>query len=467
MKNLFFYALLFLTFATSCEKVESTDPTGHKISISFNINKGTIQVSPQKQIYEHGESITLKAIPKEGYAFVKWKNLPDKEKSTDEEVVIKVTSDLRLEAVFGQGTDLGEESFSIDITCEEAHGKVEILPKKDSYEKGETVKIKAIPTEGYEFSEWKGLPKGANSEKSELSFKVLADMNLTAVFAETKKHKLTVNCDAAKGTLSVTPLKDYYEEGEEVKVEVVPVEGYVFKGWTGSVVNNRTVLNLVMDQDITVNAAFEEVNETTNTDIMLQAKGWFDVKIQKWVFQVALEDKSKERSQIKDAVVTINGTQLEYSSVDYLYKGTFDKVDGLQDFEVKAVQAHIGTLKYKIDVPPVFDINNLKVEEENLKLNLEWKALNCDSYRAYRRLITDARDVFAPLLTGSSIADTKYMVTLDEFWNSDIGVSFGQRPKKGSLWVCGLNRKTELKNIHQDSYIELAGEATGDYPMSR
>lgn len=51
--------------------------------------------------------------------------------------------------------------------------------------------------------------------------------------------KITVNCnDATMGTVSITPKKDAYENGDEVTISATPNSGYKFLNWNGDITEN-------------------------------------------------------------------------------------------------------------------------------------------------------------------------------------------------------------------------------------
>jgi hypothetical protein len=51
--------------------------------------------------------------------------------------------------------------------------------------------------------------------------------------------KVTVNCnDATMGTVSITPKKDAYENGDEVTISATPNSGYKFLNWNGDITEN-------------------------------------------------------------------------------------------------------------------------------------------------------------------------------------------------------------------------------------
>ena len=71
-----------------------------KVSVEPGPEAGSVQVTPDKESYEQGEEVRLKAMPSEGYVFRRWKG---SFAGTDSEVRIFIQSDLDVIAEFREG----------------------------------------------------------------------------------------------------------------------------------------------------------------------------------------------------------------------------------------------------------------------------------------------------------------------------------------------------------------------------
>ncbi len=70
-------------------------------------------------------------------------------------------------------------------------------------------------------------------------------------------YELTINAEEG-GTTDPEPGTYSYEEGEEVTIEAVPEEDWLFVGWSGDIEREETEITIFMDEDKEVNAHFEE-----------------------------------------------------------------------------------------------------------------------------------------------------------------------------------------------------------------
>lgn len=127
-------------------------------------------------------------------------------------------------------------SFRVDPA---AGGTVSVAEEKEAYAPGEMVRVLATPDPGYRFIEFKGTSRGAENP---WVIEIQKDEWLIPVFSPVETappdplpETFTVLVDsAAGGTAVVTPSREAYAAGEQVKLEAIPGEGYSFAGWGGT-----------------------------------------------------------------------------------------------------------------------------------------------------------------------------------------------------------------------------------------
>ena len=182
-------ALISMVFV-ACEK-EKEDPT---YLVQVTATEGGI-VEGQNGEYKEGETVIFKAIPADGHYFCQWSD-----GNTDNPRTITVlTSDISLTAEF----------IGISATATEG-GTVET--KKE----GETVVFKAIPADGYYFSQW----SDENIDNPRTIKVGKDDISLTAEFAATiatvdlglPSGNLWATCNV--GAVNPWSYGDYYAWGE-------------------------------------------------------------------------------------------------------------------------------------------------------------------------------------------------------------------------------------------------------------
>jgi formylglycine-generating enzyme required for sulfatase activity len=121
-------------------------------SLTATTVDGSITKSPDKASYNHGETVTLEAVPNKDYSFTNWSG--DLSGGTNP-VTLVMDADKSVRAGFAL------KAFGLTVAA--VGGSVTKSPDKASYKRGETVTLEAVPNEGYSFTNWSGdLSGGTN-----------------------------------------------------------------------------------------------------------------------------------------------------------------------------------------------------------------------------------------------------------------------------------------------------------------
>ncbi|MFH1716844.1 MAG: SUMF1/EgtB/PvdO family nonheme iron enzyme [Planctomycetota bacterium] len=200
---------------------------------------GSVKKSPNKTSYNHGETVTLEAVPNKDYSFTNWSgNLS----GNTNPATLAMDEDKSVTAGFAL------KAYSLTVIASD--GSVMKSPNKTTYNHGEAVTLEAVPNKGYLFSDWTGDLSG-NTNPATLVME--ADKSVIAGFA-LKAYSLTVS--ASDGSVMKSPNKTTYNHGEAVTLEAVPNTEYRFSNWTGDLSGNTNPATLVMEADKSVIAGF-------------------------------------------------------------------------------------------------------------------------------------------------------------------------------------------------------------------
>ena len=146
-------------------------------------NTGKVTWSPQKDLYDLGEEVTLEAIPSTGHAFVGWEG---DYKGTDNPFTIKM--DIKMDKNITLKPKF-TKLFRFFGGVSEGKGEVVIYPKQELYPPRTPVDVEAIPADGYEFVKWtlRGYDFHKSKDNPLKGFKTYdVDMEITAHFKHTK-----------------------------------------------------------------------------------------------------------------------------------------------------------------------------------------------------------------------------------------------------------------------------------------
>ena len=161
----------------------------------FAINKYTITIPESENgivigmgEYNHGDTITLTATPNEHYHFVQWSD-----GNTENPRIFVATNDTTLSA-----------EFAIDKHEVVLLGENGTLYGRGSYAYGDSVEIKAVANDGYNFIRW----SDGNTENPR-SLVITQDTTFSAIFAM-NVSKLELDADISLSSSSVTMTSYFY-----------------------------------------------------------------------------------------------------------------------------------------------------------------------------------------------------------------------------------------------------------------
>ena len=218
-------------------------------NVTASANKENFGAVKGAGTYNHGEEVTLTAVPNEGYKFVNWTE-NDSVVSTEAEYSFVITGNRSLVANF---VTLHEVTASVN---DENFGSVTGV---GIYGYGEEVTLTATPNEGYKFVNWTENGEVV-SEEAKYTFVVENDRKFVANF-----ELLTYNVTASANKENFGAVKGAgtYNHGEEVTLTAVPNEGYKFVNWTenGEVVSEEAEYTFVVENDRNLVANFEKIEQ--------------------------------------------------------------------------------------------------------------------------------------------------------------------------------------------------------------
>ncbi len=200
---------------------------------------GSVEGIPTEAV-DYGTTVTLTAVPAEGYHFVEWNN-----GVTTETLDLLVESDTTVVAKFALNT----YTVTTNVTPD-ASGSVSVSPAT-TVEHGTIVSLTAIPADGYHFVSWSN-----GATEPTITVAVVSDTTLTANFElnAAGTYTVTVIYDATMGSVSGVPTEPVNADSV-ITLVASANDGYLFTGWSTGETSDTLVLTVT--GNVTVTANFE------------------------------------------------------------------------------------------------------------------------------------------------------------------------------------------------------------------
>jgi hypothetical protein len=193
--------------------------TTYTITVSTNpANGGTVTGGGT---FDHGQNVTVTAIPETGYAFLDWTE-SGSQVSTDSSYSFTAEGNRELVANFTLN------QYTVAVSINPANGGT--VTGSGTYNHGQNVTVTAIPETGYAFLDW--TESGSQvSKDSSYSFTAEENRELVANF-NLNQYTVAVSANPANG--GIVTGGGTYNHGQNVTVNAESATGYTFLNWTES-----------------------------------------------------------------------------------------------------------------------------------------------------------------------------------------------------------------------------------------
>ena len=197
---------------------------------------------PDLSEYTDGTSVKLTAVADAGFAFAGWAG-----DASGTDAVANVTMDANKTVTASFAPTYTLAAF---VTGD---GSITVTPVKDTYLPGETVQLIATPAPGSAFVNWSG---ASSATTAMISLTMDASQSVTAHFKRARKLITTV---VGQGTITRSPDKAEYLDGEVVELTATAAEGWQFAGWEGAATGSENRTSLSVFADAEAKAVFKPV----------------------------------------------------------------------------------------------------------------------------------------------------------------------------------------------------------------
>ncbi len=236
--------ILSLICLISCTK----EIIQQKLTVSVTpANGGT--VSPPSNSYEKGSNVSLVATPTGEYLFKQWQGSIT---GTSNPTSITMDADKSVTGVFEK------RQYPLTLTIEGSgtvKEEVIALATQALYPSGTTVRLTAVPLEGWSFIGWSG---DQIIKSNPLDIKVEKAISLKATF-EKLQYPLNLKIEGigtVKEEIIAVNTQSQYPHGTTVRLTAKPGEGYIFQNWSGDLISKDNPVQVIIQKPMNVLAKF-------------------------------------------------------------------------------------------------------------------------------------------------------------------------------------------------------------------
>jgi len=219
---------------------------------------GSVGVSPSAYSagnrYVSNTVVTLTATPASGWSFLNWTG---DSASTSNVTTVLLDRPRAVQAVFGTSLNLFTNG----------NGHVLLNPATGPYAFGSPVQLTALPAAGSYFFGWAGATGGFVNP---LFLKATNAAGITALFGTLNPNQVSLTVlPNGNGSVSVSPSRNVYTNGETVTLTAVPGANRVFTGWSGGASGNLNPLGVTLTASTVITASFAP-GAPTNPPVITQ-----------------------------------------------------------------------------------------------------------------------------------------------------------------------------------------------------
>ncbi|HUX41095.1 MAG TPA: InlB B-repeat-containing protein [Rectinemataceae bacterium] len=144
-------------------------------------------------------------------------------------------------------------TYTVTVT-QSSGGSIAISPTKTQYSPGDVVSVTATPSSGYVFVSWNGALSGSTNPAT---LTINSNATIGAVFALQQSQQYTITLtQTSGGTISISPQKSTYSNGDSVIVTATPSSGYTFGSWSGGISGTTNPISITISSNLTISATF-------------------------------------------------------------------------------------------------------------------------------------------------------------------------------------------------------------------
>ena len=217
--------------------------------------QGTISIAPKQDKYEAGTTVTLEAVPAEGWQFKQWED-----GTTNTTRTLTMTADKTVTATFAEIPVYAVTDLSITVTTSSAtatwKSEAPLFEVIITNNKGEEQAADTIAEKTYLFKGKAGKKYTIAVRPMDSDRKTYLENAVTKDFTLERLYSVFISAGAG-GSVNDEVNGDEYVYGTKLTIIATPKEGYRFKKWSDE--DTAATREITVTEDIALEATFQRI----------------------------------------------------------------------------------------------------------------------------------------------------------------------------------------------------------------
>ncbi|MBN1465107.1 hypothetical protein JXA02_05050, partial [candidate division KSB1 bacterium] len=231
-------------------------------TLTMQVNQtgwGTTEPSIGNHTYTTGTTVTIRALPSEGFRFVQWQGAVANPAA--QQTTVYMDGDKTATAVFES-----VPQYTLNLQISPSHGgSANLATGNHDYYENTVVTLMAYPNTGFRFLHWLG--DVANTTNPTTTITMSSNKSVTLYFEAIPQYTITVNPPADPSTGTTDPPAGVYPlyENQTMTLRAIPAPGYEFVNWNNDPALSTPTITVSATQNKSYTPVFKKKDDVILT----------------------------------------------------------------------------------------------------------------------------------------------------------------------------------------------------------
>ncbi|MBN1560687.1 InlB B-repeat-containing protein [candidate division KSB1 bacterium] len=231
-------------------------------TLTMQVNQtgwGTTEPAIGNHTYTTGTTVTIRALPSEGFRFVQWQGAVTSPGAS--QTTVYMDGDKTVTAVF---ESTPQYTLNLQITPLEG-GSANLSTGDHDYYENTVVTLQAFPNTGFRFLRWQGDVAGTTTPTTTITMS--SNKSVTLFFEAIPQYTITINgpADPSMGTTDPPPGVYTRYENQTMMIRAIAAAGYEFVNWNNDPALSTPTITVTATQNKSYTPVFKKKDDVILT----------------------------------------------------------------------------------------------------------------------------------------------------------------------------------------------------------